>query len=303
MSEFIRIKTIAEVHRVFGMEKPKHPLVSVLPIDERMTNFDYGDSKYLFDFYQISFKSGFSGAFSYGRNSYDFEEGSLVFMKPNQVVKFDNQEVYSESSGWTLLFHPDLVRKSQLGKEIENYSFFGYGVNEALHLSEDEKNSLTELVQKIEKEYKQNIDKHSQELIIANIEMLLKYSKRFYDRQFYTRTNLNKDIISKFEMVMSDYYRSNQPNELGVLSVKFCAQQLNMSSNYFGDLIKNETGQSAKEHIQNFIIEKAKTRIISSAEPLSQIAYDLGFEYPQSFNKLFKAKTGISPGAYRRTLN
>lgn len=299
MKDIIRIRSISEVHNFYGYEKPKHPLVSILPIDDRMTNADYGEHSYAFDFYQISLKVGISGSMVYGRNSYDFQEGTLTFIKPNQVVKVENRESIQESSGWTLLFHPDLIRKSELGRTIEQYSFFNYEVHEALHLSDDEKQALTDLVQKIKQEYNQNIDKHSQDLIIANIEMLLKYSKRYYDRQFYTRTNLNKDLISKFEKVMPDYYQSEKAFENGVLSVKDCARMLNMSANYLGDLIKNETGKSAKEHIQDYIIERAKTKIIGSNQSISEIAYDLGFEYPQSFNKLFKAKTGMSPSAYR----
>ncbi len=299
MKEIIRIKNISEIHQFYGFEPPKHPLISLLPIDERMTNFEYDSSSYTFDFYQISLKEGIKGTLSYGRNNYDFQEGTMTFIKPNQVVKVVNSEDYQGGSGWTLLFHPDLIRRSALGKAIDQYSFFNYEVSEALHLSNDEKASLTELVQKIEKEYHQNIDKHSQEIIIGNIEMILRYCKRYYDRQFYTRTNLNKDIISKFEKVMQDYYHADKQEEYGVLSVKYCASALAMSSNYFGDLIKNETGRSAKEHIQDFIIEKAKMAILGSNESISEIAYNLGFEYPQGFNKLFKAKMGISPRKYR----
>ena len=299
MKKIIHIKSISEVHDFYGLPKPKHPLVSVLPIDERMTNYDYGDLSYTFSFYQISLKAGIQGALSYGRNSYDFNEGTMTFIRPNQLVKVENSEDYQGGSGWTLIFHPDLIRKSDLGKTIDDYSFFNYEVNEALHLSEDEKKSLTELKSKIEQEYNQNIDKHSQEIIIANIEMILKYCKRYYDRQFYTRTNLNKDIISKFEKTISEYYASDKPSENGVLTVKYCAQKLAMSSNYFGDLIKNETGRSAKDHIQEYIIEKAKTRIVGTTQSISEIAYSLGFEYPQGLNRFFKAKTGMSPKEYR----
>ncbi len=299
MKEIFRIRTISEVHDFYGFEPPKHPLVSVIPINDQVTNFDYGDRSYSFDFYQISLKQGVSGTLLYGRNSYDFQEGTIVFMKPGQVVKVDNDEIIAGSFGWTLLFHPDLIRQATLGQTIDDFSYFSYNVREALHLSHDEREALTELVQKIEREYSQNIDKHSQELIIANIEMLLKYCKRYYDRQFYTRTNLNKDLISRFEEVMQHYYKTDQAFEHGVLSVRYCAEQLNMSANYLGDLIKNETGRSAKDHIHDYIVERAKTKIIGTNEAVSQIAYDLGFEYPQSFNKLFKAKTGMSPTKYR----
>ncbi len=229
MQEIVNISSIGEVHRIFDLESPKHPLVSVIQIDDKMTNFDYGDAKYVFDFYQINLKIGFSGSMLYGRNSYDFEEGTLTFIKPGQTIQMEDREEIKGSSGWTLLFHPDLIRKSVLGTTIGDYSFFDYDLNEALHLSESERNSLTELVQKIEQEYQQNIDRYSQELIIANIEMLLKYSKRFYDRQFYTRTNLNKDFLFKFNQVLKQYYNSERPLLQGVLTVKECAEELNLS--------------------------------------------------------------------------
>ena len=299
MNEIIRIKSINEVHRFFELGNPKHPLVSVIQIDDRITNFDYGDNKYIFDFYQINLKKGFSGSINYGRNSYDFDEGTLTFIKPNQTIHIENQNEIKGSSGWTLLFHPDLIRKSELGKTIEQYSFFYYDLNEALHLSEKERNSITDLVKKIEEEYNQNIDKHSQELIIANIEVLLKYSKRFYDRQFFTRTNLNKDLLTEFNVIMRAYYNSDTPFQNGVLSVKDCAKKLNLSVNYFGDLIKSETGRSAKDHINDYVIEKAKNLLLGSTDSVSRIAYSLGFEYPQGLNKLFKTKVGISPTEYR----
>ncbi len=299
MKKIKHITSISEVHDIFGFSKPKHPLVSVLPIDERMTNFNYGDLSYTFSFYQISLKSGIKGTFSYGRNSYDFNEGTMTFIKPKQLVKVENSEDYQGGNGWTLIFHPDLIRKSELGRAIEKYSFFNYEVHEALHLSEDEKLSLTEIVNKIEREFERNIDRHSQEIIIANIEMILKYCKRYYDRQFFTRTNLSQDILSKFENVIRDYYSRDQAIETGILSVKHCAQKLSMSANYLGDLIKNETGRTAKDYIQEYVIDKAKTKIIGTNQSISEIAYSLGFEYPQGLNRLFKAKTGMSPKEYR----
>jgi AraC-like DNA-binding protein len=299
VKDIIRIKSINEVHRIFGFDKPRHPLVSVIQIDDSITNFDYGDSKYVFDFYQINLKQGFSGSMLYGRNSYDFDEGTLTFIKPNQTIELESQEEIRGSSGWTLLFHPDLIRKSALGNTIDDYSFFNYDLNEALHLSEMEKKSITELVEKIQEEYRYNIDKHSQELIIANIELLLKYSKRYYDRQFYTRSNLNKDILSTFNKLMKNYYDSDKPITEGVLTVKACAYELNLSVNYLGDLLKAETGRSAKDQIQEYVVDKAKTKLVGSNEGISQIAYSLGFEYPQSFNKLFKSKVGQSPSQFR----
>jgi len=294
----IKIDTISQVHDFFKLPKPKHPLISVLPITDEMTNYDYGDYSYVFGFYQISLKSGISGSMSYGRNSYDFQEGTMVFMKPNQAIKIENSQEYKGASGWTLLFHPDLIRKSELGKIINKYSFFSYETNEALHLSDDEKKSLTELVSKIENEYNQNIDKHSQELIISNMDLLLKYCKRYYDRQFFTRANLNQDFVTKFESVLLNYFNNEKAKELGVLTISYCAKEMNMSANYLSDLLKNETGISAKDHIQNFLVEKAKTKILGTNKTISEIAYDFGFEYPQSFNKLFKSKTGLTPTEY-----
>lgn len=299
MCEIIRIKTINEVHRLFGLEKPSHPLVSVIPIDDRITNFNYGNARYIFEFYQINLKIGFSGSLNYGRNSYDFDEGTLLLIKPNQTIQIEKQEEINGSSGWTLLFHPDLIRKSVLGDIIENYSFFNYDFNEALHLSEKERNSITELTLKIQEEYSQNIDKHSQELIVSNIDLLLKYIKRFYDRQFFTRTNLNKDILTEYNRIIKAYYNSEQPILNGILTVNECAKKLNFSVNYFGDLIKSETGQSAKEYIQDYVVDKAKTKLLGTTENISQIAYSLGYEHPQGFNKLFKSKVGINPSQFR----
>ena len=299
MGEIIRIKTIKEVHQFLQLDGPEHPLVSVIDIDDRITNFDYGDATYIFDFYQINLKLGFSGSMNYGRNSYDFEEGTLTFIRPNQTISIESKEEIQGSSGWTLMFHPDLLRKSELGKTIEQYTFFDYALNEALHLSEKERNALTGLVLKIREEYSQNIDKHSQELMIANIEMLLKYSKRFYDRQFFTRTNLNQDVLGKFNTILREYYTSETPILQGVLTVRECAEKLNLSVNYLGDLIKSETGRSAKDHIQDYVVEKAKNQLLGSIQSISEIAYGLGFEYPQGFNKLFKSRVGVNPSQYR----
>ena len=299
MDNLIRIHSVSQVHEFFGLNKPRHPLVSVLPITDEMTNFDYGGRTYVFDFYQVSLKMGISGSMIYGRNSYDFQEGTMVFTKPDQSLKIENTEEFTGSSGWTLIFHPDLIRKSDLGKNIDKYNFFSYEINEALHLSEDERDTLTELVQKIEKEYTQNIDRHSQELIISNIKLILDYCTRYYDRQFYTRTNLNKDFLTKFENLLKEYYNSDKPLDEGVITVKYCGSALNMSAHYLSDMLRKETGRSAQDHIYNFLIDRAKTKLLSSEESISQVAFSLGFEYPNHFSKLFKSKTGMSPARYR----
>ncbi|MBR8537804.1 AraC family transcriptional regulator [Carboxylicivirga sediminis] len=203
--------------------------------------------------------------------------------------------------GWSLNFHPDLIRRSHLGQHIDDYSFFSYEVNEALHLSDMEKQTIGEIRDKIIHEYRANIDKHSQKLIISNIELMLDYCTRFYDRQFYTRENLNKDTISRFERLLKEYYASDKPLETGLPTVKYCGAELNLSANYLSDLLKKETGRNTQEHIHNFIVDRAKTNLLNTTEPVSQIAYSLGFEYPQHFSKVFKKKTGVSPAEYRHS--
>ncbi|MCT4644410.1 MAG: helix-turn-helix domain-containing protein [Carboxylicivirga sp.] len=295
----VEINTITQIHDAIGIAKPKHPLVSVIPI-KHLSDYDYGDFTYVMNLYHISLKTGISGEITYGRNSYDFQEGTMVFSKPQQSMAYGENKT-TEEGGWSLFFHPDLIRKSELGKTIDQYNFFSYDAFEALHLSEDERESLTDLIRKIEKEYSQNIDQHSQELIIANIELILKYCARYYDRQFYTRTNINKDSASQFEQLLKVYYNSDKPLNMGVPTVKYCAEQLNMSSHYLSDMLRKETGKSAQEHIYNFLINKAKTKLLASSDTVSQIAYELGFDYPQHFSKLFKSKAGNSPAEYRKT--
>lgn len=299
MSEFFHINTVSEVYRLFGLEKPKHPLISIIR-QWPANDFDFGNVKVTSDLYTLSLKGNVSGSFKYGRNSYDFDEGTLVFMSPNQVVTFEEHVHHGASeSGWDILFHPDLIRKAALGKSIKDYSFFDYDTHEALHVSDKEKQMLTDLVQRIEIELQQNIDKHSQELIIINLEMIMTYCRRYYERQFYTRTNLNSDLIVQFEQYLEAYFSSPALHELGIPTVTQCGQALNMSGSYLSDLLKVETGKSAIAHIHAHIIEKAKTILLNTNHSISAVAYDLGFEYPQHFSKLFKSKTGISPSEYR----
>ncbi len=300
MSTIIRLETISQAHEALSLDKPRHPLVSVVPIDERILNFDYGNATYVFGFYQVSMKSDIPGAMRYGRNSYDFQEGSMVFTKPGQAMSFTMESNPSSGSGWTLMFHPDLIRRLELGRSIERYSYFSFDVHEALHLSHDEREALTEITSKIKREYSQNIDRHSQKLIVANIELLLDYCTRYYDRQFYTRSNLNQDFVSKFEQVLSDYFQSDKPLELGLPTVTYCGEAMRMSPAYLSDLLKKETGRSARQHIQDALVDRAKTMLLGGEDQVSQIAYTLGFEYPQHFSKLFKAKTGMSPVSYRK---
>lgn len=304
MKEIIAIKTISEAHQFLGLEKPKHPLISVLRLDDVLQNLEVDNLKYSLGLYQISLKDNCNfSILNYGRNSYDYQEGTMVFTAPNQVLEFEKAETTKEDRGWTLVFHPDLLRKSELGKKIENYSFFSYASNEALHLSDEEKHTVTEIVEKIEKEYSNNIDTHSQTLIISNLELLINYCVRFYDRQFFTRTNLNQDIASQFEQLLKDYYKLEKQLETGIPSVQYCGKAMNMSPKYLSDLLRKETGKSTQDHIHQYIIEKAKNKLLNSNESASEIAYALGFEYPQYFSKVFKKNTTMSPNEFRQSLN
>ncbi|CAL2085463.1 helix-turn-helix domain-containing protein [Tenacibaculum sp. 190524A05c] len=295
----ITIDKIEDGHKLIGVPAPKHPLVSLVNLRDISKLPEGTDIKFMLNMYMISLKDGISCSLNYGRNSYDFSKGTMVFSKPNQVLSSEDETIENDAKGWILFFHPDLIRKSSLGQTINEYSFFDYEIHEALHISEEEQETITDIVKKIEKEYQQNIDKHSQKLIISNIELLLDYCNRFYDRQFYVRTNLNQDHISEFELLLKNYFSSEKPYELGVPSVKYCGEQLNMSPNYLSDVLKKETGKSAKDHIQGFIVNQAKNQLLGSTNSVSEIAYNLGFEYPQHFSKLFKKRTGITPAKFR----
>lgn len=304
MKEIFQINSIAEVHQFLGLSKPKHPLISIFRIDEKVQNLEIDNLRYSLSLYQISLKGNCPFTISnYGRNSYDYQEGTMIFTSPNQILEFEKAYKPEDKEGWTLVFHPDLIRKSELGKKMGSFSFFSYTSNEALHLSDEEKKTVTEIAGKIEKEFRNNIDTHSQTLIISNLELLLNYCVRFYDRQFYTRTNLNQDIASDFEQLLKEYYQQNKQLELGIPSVQYCGEAMNMSPKYLSDLLRKETGQSTQDHIHIYIIEKAKNRLLNSKESASEIAYALGFEYPQYFSKIFKKKTTMSPNEYRQSLN
>jgi AraC-like DNA-binding protein len=297
MSEIYSIKSISEAHKLLGVEKPTHPLISVCRHTSNM-NLNVKDIKVSFDMYIISLKSNLKGSFNYGRNTYDFEEGTLLFMAPGQVMSVTENPI-ADLKGWTLFIHPDLIQKSELGEKINRYSFFDYHANEALHISDKEKESLTEIAQKIQSELNQNIDKHSQNIILHNLESILKYSERFYDRQFLTRTNHNKDFVSKFEKYLRSYFNSKELILHGMPTVTQCGEALGMSGHYLSDMLKIETGKTAKEHIHIKLIDKAKSKLLNSDISVKSLAYDLGFESPQYFSKLFKTKTNMSPTDFR----
>lgn len=299
MNEIVHIKTISDMHKVFGMPKPKHPLVSVVRYEHAKIIEEFHHVRCSFGMYCVTLKDEVSGSMRYGRNSYDFQEGSMLFIKPGQVLSYDGHQSDAKDPGWVLLFHPDLIRASELGKTIDDYSFFSYDITEALHISDDEKKSLNEILGKIESEYHQNIDRHSQKLIISNIELILDYCTRYYDRQFYTRSNLNKDVLVKFERLLKKYYEDGNQYNTGIPTVSYCGQALHMSPKYLSDLLKRETGKNTKAHIDDFLMNRAKTQLLNSTDTISEIAYSLGFEYSQHFSKLFKVKSGMSPSDYR----
>jgi AraC-like DNA-binding protein len=299
MPEILHIKSIAQAHSLLGLPEPKHPLISV----NYDCNMNYDSAlvgrKITFDNYVIFFKEGIEGSIGYGRNSYDFENSTMVFIAPGQVLEMMDCSKVKNSKGFSLTFHPDLIRRSSLGSKIDEYKFFSYESNEALHLSADERKDIEEIINKIKREYEQNLDQHSQTLIVSNLELLLNYCLRFYDRQFYTRTNFNKDLVADFAMKLSAYFKSEKPSLTGIPSVKYFASELNMSPNYLSDMLKKETGKSAKSHINDFMVNKAKNELLGTAKAINEIAYELGFEYPQGLNKLFKKETGMTPAEYR----
>ena len=302
MQQTIEIHKVSQMHALGLLPKPKHQLVSVVYNRDLKSVENLKDVKVINHLYTIIFKSTQNcTTFSYGRNSYDYEDGTLVFTAPGQVMEFNDNEATDESidpDGWTLFFHPDIFRKSDLSDKMGKYSFFHYDSNEALHVSDTERLAIEDLLQKIVQEYSQALDRHSQHLIVSNIELFLDYCLRFYDRQFFSRTNLNNDLISKFERLLINYYETDQATEKGLPSVEYCAKQLNYSPNYLTDLLKKETGKTTQEHIHYFLIERAKNSLLNSNDTISSIAYSLGFEYPQHFSNLFKSKTGMSPKEY-----
>jgi len=296
----IRIDSISQAHKFLGLEKPKHPLITIYRHTPQIiaNTIDLGFSSSL---YYIAMKDSIKGSLQYGRNSYDFQEGMMLFIAPYQVYTTPEKvETDDKNLGWSILFHPDLIRKSNLGKIIDEFSFFDYEVSESLHLSNKEKQTINDLCEKIENEIDQNIDRHSQELINVNLESLLKYCKRYYERQFYTRTNLNKDYITRFEKYLKTYFSSNELIEKGIPTIQQCGSALNMSGSYLSDLLKAETGKSAREHIHLRLVNKAKSVLLNTNKSVSEIAYLLGYGYPQNFSKTFKSKTGLSPTEYRK---
>ncbi len=298
MKPIINIQSISDINN-FVQHKTKHPLVTVIDFSKMDELMEEG-IRISCDFYSIMFKNYCANNMKYGRQPYDFQEGSLVCIAPKQVVTMDTEvEKRDDMMGWGLFFHPDLLRGTSLGAKMKDYTFFSYEMAEALHLSDKEKEILYDCVQKIETELQENIDNHSQTLIVSNIELLLNYCQRYYGRQFITRKNSNSDVVSQIEKLLSDYFKDEKLSEKGLPSVKYLADKVHLSSGYLSDLLKKETGMNTQDHIHYYLIEEAKNILLNTNNSISEVAYKLGFEYPQYFSKLFKQKTGKTPIEYR----
>lgn len=295
MEKIIKINTVDFYNKLRGVET-LNPLVSVLDLSKANS---LPEETFNFGLYAIYLKELKCGELRYGRSTYDYQEGTLVCVAPGQIMQVQARPETVAPKGWALVFHPDLIKGTLLGKHIQEYNFFSYDSNEALHLSEKEKHIVMDCFLKIQDELEQNIDKHSKTLIASNIELFLNYCTRFYDRQFITRDNANKGILERFESILNNYFSSDKPQKIGLPSVAWCAEEMNLSANYFGDLIKKETGTSPQEYIQSKVINIAKEMIFDIDKSISEIAYDLGFKYPQHFTRLFKQKVGVSPNIYR----
>lgn len=297
-----KINSISELHRLFGLNKPDHPLISV--IDFELLKF--GDSEiwksFYYDFYCVACKKGSSGKFKYGQRDYDFDEGIMGFTKPGQIFSVTNVPD-GPVSGFMLVFKPELIRHYPLGKNISNYGFFSYSTAEALHLSDKEDTIISSLLLQIQNELKNNIDHYSQDVIVSQIDLLLNYSNRFYNRQFLTRNTIKNDLLVQLEQILNDYFNTETTLNKGLPTVQFIANEVNLSPNYLSDLLRNTTGQNAQQYIQNHLIDKAKELLTTTNFRISEIAYQLGFEYSQSFSKLFKKSTNQTPLEYRHSFN
>lgn len=298
-----RFKTIAEFHDYRHLPKPAHPLISVINLAD-IKEVPAGEVTMVKDFYSIAMKRNFHVKMKYGQQHYDFNEGTMFFMAPGQILRLEIADrTPVNQSGWMLLFHPDFLWNTSLAKNIKQYEYFDYAVHEALFLSEKEEAIVNSIMENIQQEYHSNIDKFSQDIIIAQIELLLNYSDRFYHRQFITRKIANHQILDRVETILREYFNTDAFAEKGIPTVQYIADALNVSPNYLSGSLKSLTGQSTQQHIHNFLIERAKERLSTTALSVSEIAYELGFEHPQSFSKLFKTKTEQSPLEFRAAFN
>ncbi len=300
----ISIKTISEFHELRGLPKPEHPLISIVDYNSiRLPPEDYGKN-WVLSFYSIAIKRGLNGKIKYGQQDYDFDEGVMFFIAPNQVFAIEAEIISTtKASGWILLIHPDFLWNTSLAKSIHRYEYFDYSVNEALFLSEKEETIVNNIIRNIRQEYHSNIDKFTQNIIVSQIETFLNYAERFYQRQFITRQITNHKILERLEDLLTDYFNDGDLITKGLPTVQYVSGKLNISPNYLRGLLKVLTGQNTQQHIHDKLIEKAKEKLSATDLSVSEIAYELGFGHPQSFSKLFKTKTNLSPMEFRQSFN
>ncbi|TDS11002.1 helix-turn-helix domain-containing protein [Sphingobacterium paludis] len=300
--KLVRFISISETHQAFGLPKPQHPLISLVHFDDSNPfNTAMAPIYDVLNFYKITFITKNKGRLKYGRDYYDFNEGSMLFLAPNQLV--GSTDYNSETHAYILLIHPDFLMGHPLARKIKQYGYFGYSVNEALHLSGQEKEIIQSLYNIMERELNSRVDEFSQEVIVAQIDLLLSYVNRFYKRQFITRKGVNKDILERTEAILDNYFNSGKPLQQGVPTVQFLAAQLNISPGYLSDMLRSLIGQNARQYIHLKMVEKAKEKLSTTDLSMSEIAYELGFEHTQSFNKLFKQKTKTTPLQFRENFN
>ncbi|MGG5207477.1 helix-turn-helix domain-containing protein [Chryseobacterium sp. MIQD13] len=296
----LKISSISELHNMLQLPKPLHPLVSLVDNTKMVVNKELLNRSFHMNFYKISYKFSEHGKMGYGQGYYDFNEGGMMFTSPGQILSTEVNEAYC---GYTLLIHPDFIRTYPLGKNIKKFGFFSYDTNEALHLSDQEKTIITGLLDNIRNELNTAIDEVSQDVIVSYIEVLLNYSNRFYKRQFITRKAVNNDLLSKMEIILENYFNRQETLTKGLPTVEFLASEMNLSPHYLSDMLRNLTGQNAQQHIHEKLIEKAKEYLTATNFSVSEVAYALGFEHPQSFNKLFKKKMEVTPLGYKQSFN
>tara|TARA_R110000868_G_scaffold121034_3_gene321141 strand:+ start:38811 stop:39737 length:927 start_codon:yes stop_codon:yes gene_type:complete len=301
-----KINSISEFHKLRGLQKPEHPLISLIDYSKVVHSPEHDKISWLQSYYSIALKKNVPGKYRYGQMAYDFDEGLMSFFAPSQImnIAYVANDLHKKPSGWILLIHPDFLWGSPLTKVIKNYQFFNYSLTEALFLSEKEEKTINNILKNIQQEYQANIDKFSQNIIISQIELLLNYTERFYERQFITRKKSNHELLNRLDEVLSDYFSNkNNIGNQGLPSVQAIAEKLHVSPNYLSSSLKNITGQSTQQHIHEKLIEKAKERLTTTQLSVSEIAYELGFEHPQSFSKLFKSKVKVSPLEFRASFN
>jgi AraC-like DNA-binding protein len=298
-----KFNSIADAHRAFGLPKPLHPLISLINNTNYQREIEKSPQPHVLAFYKISYLPKLSGKLKYGQDYYDFDEGGLLFASPNQIIGRYNYSNTAELPQYALLIHPDFLLNYPLAKKIKQYGFFSYSTNEALHLSESEKATIITIFNIIEEELKSRIDEFSQDVVISQIELLLNYANRFYKRQFITRKAASNNLLQKLEELLDEYFNNDTSLSQGIPTVQFLSEHLNISPTYLSDMLRSLTGQNAQQHIHHKLIEKAKEKLSVTSLSVSEIAYELGFEHPQSFSKLFKTKTNLSPLEFRRSFN